>query len=298
METNLLHQRTARFEKKQYDSRSHHKADSKRTLAGVPGSCTEVSNLLKLAYEPVPLAKIGVQLTGGLFADAVYFERLVVQEIVAPILGKASKMFKEFGVGTAYTLLRVSPEDSEILIIGASLVSADDRARFAGEVEDKLQRAADEFKLLARLAEMPAAQFHQAWFQHAIRPDPFFLPALRAVFDLNRLLAKHKAILLVNDEAVDLPGCNALTTKKKGGALAGVVGTLSAINTRPGSVAVTIGGTHTVSLVAVGKGYVDQLNQQLHLGDVVRITYDPIVDLLLPFEPYPSKGKLVEIELV
>lgn len=297
METSSIHHNTGRLGRKHVDSDSiHQKEYDKLVFAGIPATKTEASLFLKLAHAPVPLAKIGVKLEGGLFSDSLYFDRVAIQRIAAPMLGKTAKMFLEFGVGAAYTVLRVSEIDSEIFVLGTNVHTTADRDRFAAEVDCSLQRAADEFELLSELAAMPADNFMNAWFDGAIRPDQNFLPALRAVLDLGRTLTNSKAFLTMDGEPVVLPVCKKLATKKRAGAMANVVGTLVGMDACPGSVVVKVDSSHTVSVRAIGKGYVDQLNQRFRVGDLVRISYEPVIDLLQPFQTYPSKGTLLEME--
>lgn len=297
MEANSINHNTDSLGNEHVDSTSNNqKAKDKLAFAGIPASRTEASQFLRLAHAPVPLATIGVQLTGGLFSDSIFFDKTAIQRVAAPVLGKVAKMYFELGVGAAYTVLRVAETDAEIFVLGTNVLTTQDRERFVTEVDSCLLRAADEFRLLSELAVMPADDFSHAWFDGEIRPDQNFLPALRAVLDLGRTLTKCKAILTMNGEPVALPVCNQLATKKCASAMADVVGTLVGIDASPGSVVVKIDSLHTISCRATGNGYVDQLNQRFRVGDLVSIAYEPVIDLLQPFKTYPSKGKLLQME--
>lgn len=297
MKTNSVHHNAGLLGRKHVDRDSIVLGvEDKQTFAGLPASRTEASQFLRLVHEPVPLAKIGLQLSGGLFSDSLFLDRAAIQCIASPVLGKAAKMFLEFGVGAAYTVLRVSKTDSEIFVLGTNVNTTADRARFSAEVDNCLQRVSDEFRLISELAEMPADNFMSAWFDENIRPDPNSLPALRAALDLDRTLRSLKVILTMDGEPVTLPVSKQLATKKRAGAMTNVAGTLLGVDANPGSVVVKIDGAHTVSVRATGKGYVDQLNKRFRIGDLVSICYEPVVDLLQPFKIYPSKGTLLEIE--
>lgn len=297
MEANSIHHHTDPLGRENVDSNGNsQKAKDKLAFAGIPASRTEASQFLRLAYAPVPLATIEVHLAGGLFSNSIFFDKAAIQRIAAPVLGKVAKMYFELGVGAAYTVLRVSETDAEISVLGTNVRSSSDRKRFVAEVDSSLLRAADEFRLLSELATMPADDFSHAWFVEEIRPDQNFLPALRAILDLGRTLANCKAFLTMDGEPVTLPVSKQLATKKRAGAMTNVAGTLIGVDANPGSVVVKVDSSHTVSVRAIGKGYVDQLNHRFRVGDQVRISYEPVIDLLQPFKKYPSKGTLLEIK--
>jgi hypothetical protein len=296
METISAHHTDSQFGKNQFDTNRFEKSLQKLAFAGIPATRSEASTLLRLEYEPEPLAKIGVLLAGALFANDLFFDKAAIQRVASPILGKAAKMFYEFGVGAAYTVLRVSDADAEILVVGTSIRSTVERARFATEVDESIQRVADELKLLEELAAMPAEKFTQAWFNDLIHPDQIFLPALRAAFDLSRTLARCKAFLTIDGRVAALPECNMLKTSKRAGVLTGIVGELVSLNSQPGSVLVKVNNSKLVALRATGKSYIDQLSRKYHIGDMVRVSYEPIVDLLRSFEATPSKGTLLEMD--
>ncbi len=297
METNSVHYNVDSLGKKHVDSNSkNQKTKDKLAFAGIPALRTEASQFLKLAHAPVQLATIKVELEGGLFGDSVFLDKATIQRIAAPVLGKVAKMYFELGVGAAYSVLRVSETDAEIFVLGANVHTTADRERFVAEVDNCLQRIADEFRLVSELAAMPADNFMVSWFDEEIGPDQNSLPALRAVLDLGRTLSNIKAFLTMDGEPVALPVCNQLATKKRAGVMANVVGTLVGIDACPGSVTVMVDSSHTLFVRAPGKGYVDQLNQRFRVGDLVCISYEPVVDLLQPFKKYPSKGTLIEME--
>lgn len=297
MQASLSHHSFARGDKTSFDQTRQTAEPDRNTFAGISGTPTEASSFLRLDYEPKPLARVGVKLVGGLFSDSVYLERLAVQKIAAPILGQAEKVLLSLGYGAAHTIFRVSAADAEVLVVGENIRSGPDRANFAAEFSDRLQSLADSSNLLRKLAAMPANDFYEAWFCRGIRPDPACLPALRAVFALAATLDKFRALLTVDRDAVVLPDCKSLVTKKQSSVHCGVVGTLVDICDNPGAVGVAVNHTTKISLRAPGKGYIAQLNQEFRVGDVVRIKYDPVVDLLQPFQVYPTRGNLKAIEL-
>lgn len=266
-------------------------------FAGIPATRSETGSLLKLENTPEPIVRIGLVLSGALFGDSIYLDKASIQLVAAPMLGKIAKMLNEFGLGATYSVLRISEVDSEILVLGSSVRSKSERAMFTTEFSNEIGRAFNEVKVIAKLAGMPAEKFSQAWFSGKNIPDQAFLPALRAVLDLNRLLIKYGASLTIDGQVVALPDCSMLKTTKHAGVVSGVVGELAAIQSRPGIIALQMNGSaKTISLRATGNGYVDQLNREFTVGEAVRVSYEPVLDLLRPFEIIPSKGRLLSIE--
>lgn len=294
MEGNASHQRTGR-ELGKDPIRSILKNPCEG-IAGIQGTRTEASIFMELEYAPEPIVKIGLALPGGIFGDSIYLERSAIQHVVAPILTKIAKMLREFGVGTSYSMLRLSETESEIIVCGTNSRSTADRIGFLSGLHASVGRAREELKLISQLAQMPAEKFSHAWFAKAIHPDQSYLNALRAVLDLSRVLTRCGAILIVDGQPLALPKCGMLQTTKHGGKISDVVGELAGLDSDPGIVVVkTNEGAKTIALRAIGKGFVDQLNQEFRLRDTVRVSFEPVIDMLRPFEALPSKGRLLAI---
>lgn len=267
------------------------------TFLGISGRPTEASIFLRIDKEPLALASVCVKPLGGLFSNSIYMEKLGIEKVVTPVLGQAEKVLLALGFGSTHSIFRVSAVDAQVLVVGENVWSETDRASFPAIFAERMQTVYDNSNLLRRLAGMPADAFDDAWFHRRIQPDPEHLQAIRSVMALAVALDKSNAVLTVDGDPVDLPDCKSWKTVKWGGALRDVVGTLVGLAAHPPRVEVIVGRSTKVSLRAADDGYITKLNSNMRVGDLVRFSYAPLVDLLQPFEAYPSKGRLLEIDL-
>lgn len=268
-------------------------------FAGIETERFESSVWPYLAGQPIPLATVDVKLSGALLEQTIFLDRSALERVAVPVLTKVSMVFREMerSLGMAVATLKISKTDSAIAILATNILSADERKEFLPTFMNQLQSVADELKVVVKLAEMPADSFSKTWFVDEVRPDPRLLRLLKAALELAAILKKFKAFLVIDGRVIDLPCCAGLKFTKRAAVHGQVVGTLTGLTSSPARVSVlTQRGEKTVVLRVQGKGLIDELNQTFRVGDRVKITYEPVVDLLQEFEGIPRKGYLINID--
>lgn len=293
--SSMFNRRTTQSENSSHHHFRKNAEPGRNAFAGISGTETEASSFIRLDHEPQALARVGVKLAGGLFSDSIYL--MGTEKEVAPILEQAEKVFFGLGFGSTRSVFRVSAADVEILVVGENVRSEADRVSFLSMFAERMQPIYDNSNLLRKLAGMPGDEFNEAWFRRGVRPAQEHLPVLRSVMALAATLDKSNARLTVDQEPVVFPDCQSWKAKKWGGELGEIVGTLSGLNSHPGRVDVIIERSAKVSLRASDDGYITQLNHKMRVGDRVRFSYAPVVDLLQPFQAYPSQGRLISMGL-
>lgn len=267
-------------------------------FAGIETKTYESSPWRSLSQQPIPLAVIGIQLSGALLDQSVFIDKSALERVAVPVLKKVSLVFKEmesvFGMPVA--TLKVSKTDSEIAILSANILSPGERRGVFPAFMQHLQLVSDELKVVTMLAEMPAGKFSEAWFDKRVRPDPRLLRSLKSVLALAETLKKFKAFLVIDGQVIDLPCCTGMKLVKMGAIHGTVEGILVGLSVRPAILSVLTHDGKTVMVRANGKGLVNELNQTFRVGDQVKISYEPMVNLLNEYEEIPRKGRLVAID--
>ncbi len=296
MRTNISSAQDKVFQGSRVDAGKNRNTSSR--FAGIETQSFESSPWPHLTQQPVPLAVINIQLSGALLDQAVFIDKSALERVAVPILKKVSMVFKEMekSFGTPVATLKISKTDSEIAILSANVLSASERGKFFPAVVEQLQLVFDELKVVALLAEMPADEFSRAWFINQVRPDPRLLHLLKSVLALAATLKKFKAHLVIDGQMIDLPCCTGLKFVKKGAIHGDVEGTLIGLGSRPAILSILTKEGKTVAVRANGKGLINELNQTFRVGDQVKISYEPLVDLLKEYEKIPRKGRLVKID--
>lgn len=268
-------------------------------FAGIAGASSEDSQFVKLTAEPSPLAVIEIKLEGALFNDAVFLERSSIERILLTVLRPLTAVMANLQArtGSSMAAFKISKIDSQIVVLPRSVLSDRERFNFFEKFGEQLAVIEDEIKIVRHLAELPAEKFGRVWFRDGVRPSGELLPALKGIVALEQALAKTHTYFCMNGVRVDLPKTSGLKLVKKAGCSRDLVGTIRGLNSKLSTIVVQADQeSRMVTLQALGKGYIDELNQKFRIGDRVRIAYEPTIDLLKPFEPIPGKGRLLQID--
>lgn len=268
-------------------------------FAGIAGVSSEDSQFVKLTAEPRPLAVIEIKLEGALFNDSVFLEKSSLEKVLLTVFRPLTAVMANLqaNTGSSMAAFKVSKIDSQIVVLSRSVLSDEERFNFFDKFGEQLAAIEDEIKIVRQLAELPAEKFEMAWFRDGVRPSGELLQALKGIVALEQALAKTNTYFCMNGVRVDLPKISGLKLVKKAGISGDLVGTIRGLNSKPSTVVVQADQeSRMVTLQALGKGYIDELNQKYRIGDRVRIAYEPTIDLLKPFEPIPGKGRLLQID--
>jgi hypothetical protein len=265
------------------------------SFLGNPARLLESSAWLQTAHEPISLATIGLQIPGAKSQNDIYIEKNALKKIAMPLVNSLGSVFEQMTIefGTVAAVLRLSPAESEILVLAQHVQTLVQRENFVKTFFKKMEDVNAEAKLVEKLAKMTSMDFSDSWFVAGARPDPSMLVLLDASYKLERLLDRAGVELTVNGQVVELPSATAIKLQKEGAVPIECIGNLSGMSSKPQMLNVIYGnGGNALTLRATGKNYVEALSAECAIGDRIKVSYYPLVDLLKPFNEHTQRGRL------